>query len=115
MSSQPYIGKMTVQVNRSATQVQRTATLDIRYTTIAIAPPQNRPKTQLLSPVTLQAILVTETDPAPECEPTNLQDATLDDSLPLRYRGLATASQSPICNLQSAICNLHSPLPGRCN
>jgi len=40
---------------------------------------------------------------------------TLADSLPLRYlqdaRGLATASLSPICNLQSAICNPHSPLP----
>lgn len=69
LSSQPSQGKMTVQVNRCATQTSRAASLDIRYTTIAIAPPQNRPKTELLSPVTLQAILVTETDQPPECEP----------------------------------------------
>lgn len=85
MASQPSQGKMTVQVNRSATQAQRTATLDIRYTTIAIAPPQNRAKAELLAPVTLQAILVTETDPPPECEPitwlllTTLEITSLED------------------------------------
>jgi len=61
--------KMTMEVKRSATQTPRTATLKIRHTTITIAPPQNRPKTELLAPVKLQAILVTEVEPPLEIEP----------------------------------------------
>ncbi len=85
LSSQKSQGTMTVEVNRSITQPQRTATLHIRYTTITIAPPQNRAKAELLAPVTLQAILVTEADPPAECEPitwlvlTTLEITSLED------------------------------------
>ncbi|MEA5602840.1 IS4 family transposase [Nostoc sp. UHCC 0252] len=79
------VGTITVEVKRSATQLPRTATLTIRRTTITIAPPQNRPKTELLAPVRLQAILVTEVDPPPEIEPitwlllTTLEITCLED------------------------------------
>lgn len=79
------VGTMTVEVKRSATQPPRTATLTIRHTTITVAPPQNRPKTELLAPVRLQAILVTEVDPPPEIEPitwlllTTLEITCLED------------------------------------
>nr|WP_238845500.1 hypothetical protein [Nostoc edaphicum] len=43
------VGTMTVEVKRSATQTPRTAILKIRHATITIAPPQNRPKTELLA------------------------------------------------------------------
>ncbi|AFY46810.1 transposase family protein [Nostoc sp. PCC 7524] len=63
------LGTITLDVKRNPTRPQRTATLNLRYRTITIAPPQNRPKTEQLAPITLQAILVTEVDPPPECEP----------------------------------------------
>jgi hypothetical protein len=63
------LGTITLEVKRNPTRPQRTATLNLRYRTITIAPPQNRPKTEQLAPITLQAILVTEVDPPPECEP----------------------------------------------
>jgi hypothetical protein len=81
------VGTMTLEVKRNPTRPARTATLTLRYHTITIAPPQNRPKTEQLAPITLQAILVTEVDPAPEIEPiswlllTTLQISSLQDVL----------------------------------
>ena len=62
-------GNMMVELKRNPTRPSRTATLSIRYTTISIQPPQNRPKKENLAPVTLQAILVTEEEPPLGVEP----------------------------------------------
>ncbi|MEH2058846.1 IS4 family transposase [Nostoc sp.] len=81
------LGTMTLTVKRNPTRPSRMATLTLRYRTITIAPPQNRPKTELLASVTLQAILVTEVDPPPEIEPicwlllTTLEINSLEDVL----------------------------------
>ena len=81
------VGTMTLTVKRNPTRPARTATLTLRYHTITIAPPQNRPKTEQLTPIKLQAILVTEVDPTPEIEPiswlllTTLEITTLQDVL----------------------------------
>lgn len=78
---------ITLDVKRNPTRPSRTAILTLRYRTITIAPPQNRPKTELLAPITLQAILVTEVDQPPEMEPicwlllTTLEIASLEDVL----------------------------------
>ena len=72
-------GTMTVEVKRNPTRPSRTAHLSIRYTTITIKPPQNRPKKEKLAPITLQAILVTEEEPPLGVEPiTWLLLTTLD-------------------------------------
>ncbi|MHC5828600.1 MAG: hypothetical protein ACYT04_75050, partial [Nostoc sp.] len=47
------VGTMTLEVKRNPTRPARTATLTLRYHTITIAPPQNRPKTEQLAPITL--------------------------------------------------------------
>ena len=44
------------------------ATLTIRYKTLTIQPPQNRPKQEKLSPIKLQVILVKESEPPSESE-----------------------------------------------
>ncbi|WP_414517945.1 IS4 family transposase [Nostoc sp. PCC 9305] len=81
------LGTITLDVKRNPTRPSRTALLTLRYRTITIAPPQNRPKTEQLAPITLQAILVTEVDPPPEIEPicwlllTTLEISTLQDVL----------------------------------
>lgn len=78
-------GTMTVEVKRNPTRPARIATLTIRYTTITIAPPQNRAKKEQLTPITLQAILVTEVDPPTEVEPiswlllTTLKISSIED------------------------------------
>jgi len=63
------LGTMKVSVNRNSQRPARTATLSQRYTTITISPPKNRAKLEQLEPITLQAILVTEVCPPPDCEP----------------------------------------------
>ena len=62
-------GTMTVEVKRNPTRPSRIATLTIRYATITMEPPQNRAKKEQLTPITLQAILVTEVDPPKTVEP----------------------------------------------
>ena len=62
-------GIMTVEVKRNPTRPARTATLSIRYTSVTIQPPQNRPKQEKLAPITLQAMLVTEEEPPLGVEP----------------------------------------------
>ncbi|BAZ69435.1 putative transposase [Fischerella sp. NIES-4106] len=87
LESVDLLGTMTLEVKRNPTRPKRTATLTLRYRTITIEPPQNRSKTEQLTPVTLQAILVTEVDPAPEFEPicwlllTTLEITTKEDVL----------------------------------
>ncbi len=49
-------GTMTVEVKRNPTRPARSATLSIRYTTVTIQPPQNRPKQEQLAPISLQAM-----------------------------------------------------------
>ncbi|MBW4426866.1 MAG: IS4 family transposase [Nostoc desertorum CM1-VF14] len=81
------LGTITLTVKRNPTRPPRTATLTLRYRTITIAPPQNRAKTELLTPITLQAILVTEVAPPPQIEPicwlllTTLEISGLEDVL----------------------------------
>jgi hypothetical protein len=60
------LGTMTVEVKRNPTRPARTATWDIRCTTVTIEPPQNRAQKEQLVPITLQAILVREIDLPPE-------------------------------------------------
>ncbi|MEA5583765.1 IS4 family transposase [Nodularia harveyana UHCC-0300] len=78
-------GTMTVEVKRNPTRPSRIATLTIRYATITIEPPQNRSKKEQLSPIKLQAILVTEVDTPKEVEPiswlllTTLEITNLED------------------------------------
>ena len=85
MESLAPVGTMTVEVKRNPTRPARTATLDIRYTTVTIEPPQNRAKKEQLVPITLQAILVREIDPPPEVEAiewlllTTLEIASIQD------------------------------------
>ena len=61
-------GEMTVEIKRTSTTEARTANLSIRYTTLKIQPPQNRPQAEKLVPIELQAILVREENPSPEIE-----------------------------------------------
>jgi len=68
IESQECKGIMRVERQRHPQRPARIATLELRYTTVTIAPPQNRPKKEQLVPITLQAILVTEIDPPPEAE-----------------------------------------------
>jgi hypothetical protein len=78
-------GTMTVEVKRNPTRPSRIATLTIRYATITIEPPQNRAKKEQLTPIILQAILVTEFDPPKDVEPiswlllTTLEITNLED------------------------------------
>ena len=78
-------GTMTVEVKRNPTRPSRIATLEIRYQTVTIQPPQNRAKKEQLTPITLQAILVAEVDPPTEVEPiswlllTTLEITSLED------------------------------------
>ncbi len=53
-------GTMMVEVKRNPTSPERTASLTIRYSSMTIQSPQNRPKKENLTPITLQAILITE-------------------------------------------------------
>ncbi|TAE05798.1 MAG: IS4 family transposase [Oscillatoriales cyanobacterium] len=57
---------MTVELKRNPTRPSRIATLTIRYKTLTIQPPQNRPKQEKLSPIQLQVILVRESEPPSE-------------------------------------------------
>jgi hypothetical protein len=81
------LGTITLDVKRNPTRTSRSAILTLRYRTITIAPPQNRPKTEQLAAITLQAILVTEVDPPSEIEPicwlllTTLEISTFQDVL----------------------------------
>ena len=59
---------MTVELKRNPTRTSREATLTIRYKTLTIQPPQNRPQQEKLSPIQLQVILVRESDPPSESE-----------------------------------------------
>lgn len=59
---------MTVELKRNPTRPSREATLTIRYKTLTIQPPQNRPKQEKLSPIKLQFILVRESEPPSESE-----------------------------------------------
>ncbi|MEG3899816.1 MULTISPECIES: IS4 family transposase [unclassified Microcoleus] len=59
---------MTVELKRNPTRSSRRATLTIRYKTLTIQPPQNRPKQEKLSPIKLQVILVRESEPPSESE-----------------------------------------------
>ncbi len=59
---------MTVELKRNPTRPSRLATLTIRYKTLTIQPPQNRPKQEKLSPIQLQVILVRESEPPSESE-----------------------------------------------
>lgn len=59
---------MTVELKRNPTRPSREATLTIRYKTLTIQPPQNRPKQDKLSPIKLQVILVRESEPPSESE-----------------------------------------------
>ncbi|MFW6358175.1 MAG: IS4 family transposase, partial [Chroococcales cyanobacterium] len=62
-------GQMTVEVKRNPTQASRIAQLSLRYTTVTLQPPQHRPKTENLAPLTLQVILVTEEHSSEDVEP----------------------------------------------
>ncbi len=59
---------MTVELKRNPTRPSRRATLTIRYKTLTIQPPQNRPKKDKLSPIKMQVILVKESEPPSESE-----------------------------------------------
>ncbi len=59
---------MTVELKRNPTRPSREAILTIRYKTLTIQPPQNRPKQEKLSPIQLQVILVRESEPPSESE-----------------------------------------------
>jgi len=59
---------MTVELKRNPTRPSRKATLTIRYKTLTIQPPKNRPKQEKLSPIKLQVILVKESEPPSESE-----------------------------------------------
>lgn len=64
-------GELTVQLKRNPTRKARSARLTLRFTTLTLQPPQNRPKKEQLSPIKLQVILAREEDPPLNEEPIN--------------------------------------------
>jgi len=83
----PVAGQYVLQVHRKNGQPARQATITVRYTSVTILPPRNRPQRAHLQPVRLQVILVEETAPPPGVTPicwllvTSLPVESLDDAL----------------------------------
>lgn len=55
--------ELTVEFKRNTTRKARSAFLTLRFTSLTLKPPQNRPKKEQLSPIKLQVILAVEEDP----------------------------------------------------
>ena len=59
--------ELTVEFKRNTTRKARSALLTLRFTSLTLKPPQNRPKKEQLSPIKLQVILaIEENQPFPE-------------------------------------------------
>ena len=69
MDQSPVGGKFTITLRRRDNQAARSATLTLRYQTLAIQPPQHRRAKERLDPVEVAVILAQEESPPPGIEP----------------------------------------------
>ncbi len=80
-------GQLTIEVGRGHDSPVRTATLTVRWTSLALAPPGHRKGHAKIPPVPLQGILVEEKQPPAGCPPicwfllTTLPVLTWDDAM----------------------------------
>jgi Transposase DNA-binding/Transposase Tn5 dimerisation domain len=67
--AQPVAGEQEVELPRRANQPARTATVQVRYATLAIKPPRHHPQRRALAALRLQVILAEEAAPPAETAP----------------------------------------------
>jgi len=65
----PVAGFVTITVPRNGQRPQRQATLTVRFATLEIQPPRHHLQRAKLSPVTLQVVLATESNPPKDTTP----------------------------------------------
>ena len=62
----PVMGTTAIEINRNPSQAARSASLQVRAMEVTIEVPRNHPQPKMLTPVTLNMILVEELDPPEE-------------------------------------------------